>query len=403
MEAKQYSRPSQKQKPQRPTNLVLALRALVLGVTIAGIVVSSIPAPKNFIAIGILGPAFVTTFCWSAIEILYPLVRIFPPAYVSFRILVDCVIVIGSIICLICFGLFRDWWPGGSALSSEDAPLARETLFQAALGLACASTKESDTAAGGVLNSLDPWLYRHWFKPYDSDIEHGRYIAKSITFRHHTRDIEPTLADVSEFHQKLIQSFSSDISRGVAPEMLQKLFVPPFPTPLGQLQEDLHMMLSRTHTIHPLFKSLFMVFHQTKVSRRERFTVEEIDNLPVSLVSTGTTEGLSRPISFHSLCCNGQTFADHMASGSSVRSVRTSLKSAIRFIMDLEKREEGFWRGRLSPPLADHSVDIEKEARELGWDVATHGKLPLDIPSSKWVNRRKYTEWAGPELCTTLT
>ncbi|KAF5691265.1 hypothetical protein FDENT_3499 [Fusarium denticulatum] len=140
MDAKQYSRPSQTKKPQRPTKLVLALRALVLGVTIAGIVVSSIPAPKNFIAIGILGPAFVTTFCWSAIEILYPLIRIFPPAYVSFRILIDCFIVIGSIICLLCFGLFRDWWPGGSALSSEDAPLARETLFQAALGLACAST-----------------------------------------------------------------------------------------------------------------------------------------------------------------------------------------------------------------------------------------------------------------------
>jgi hypothetical protein len=255
---------------------------------------------------------------------------------------------------------------------------------------------ESDRAAGGVLNSLDPWLYLHWFKPYDSDIEHGRYISKSITFRHHTRDIEPTLVDISEFHQKLIQSFSSDISRGATPEMLQKLSVPPFPTPLGQLQENLYKTLSRTHAIHPLFKSLFMVFLQTKVSRRERFTVEEIDNLPVSLVSTGTTEGLSRPISFHSLRCNGQTFADHMASGSSVRSVRTSLKSAIRFIMNLEEREEGFWRGRPSLPLADDSVDIEKEARELGWDVATLGKLPLDIPSSKWLNRRKYPEWTGP-------
>ncbi|EWZ34135.1 hypothetical protein IWW34DRAFT_831375 [Fusarium oxysporum f. sp. albedinis] len=140
MDAKKDSRPSQAQKAQRPTKLVLGLRALVLGVTIAGIVVSSIPAPKNFIAIGILGPAFVTTFCWSLIELVYPLVRIFPPAYISFRIFIDGFIVIGSVICLICFGLFRDWWPGGSALSSSEAPLAREILFQAALGLACAST-----------------------------------------------------------------------------------------------------------------------------------------------------------------------------------------------------------------------------------------------------------------------
>ncbi|KAH7210811.1 uncharacterized protein BKA55DRAFT_719822 [Fusarium redolens] len=140
MNAKNDSRASQAQKPQQPTKLVLGLRALVLGVTIAGIVVSSIPAPNNFIAIGILGPAFVTTFCWSLIEILYPLVKIFPPAYISFRIFIDFFIAVGSVICLICFGLFRDWWPGGSALGPYQAPLAREILFQAALGLACAST-----------------------------------------------------------------------------------------------------------------------------------------------------------------------------------------------------------------------------------------------------------------------
>ncbi|EXL47832.1 hypothetical protein FOCG_10347 [Fusarium oxysporum f. sp. radicis-lycopersici 26381] len=99
MDAKKDSRPSQAQKAQRPTKLVLGLRALVLGVTIAGIVVSSIPAPKNFIAIGILGPAFVTTFCWSLIELVYPLVRIFPPAYISFRIFIDGFIVIGGPFC----------------------------------------------------------------------------------------------------------------------------------------------------------------------------------------------------------------------------------------------------------------------------------------------------------------
>ncbi|KAF5587858.1 hypothetical protein FPANT_6798 [Fusarium pseudoanthophilum] len=255
---------------------------------------------------------------------------------------------------------------------------------------------ESDRAAGGVLNSLDPWLYRHWFKPYESDIEHGRYIAKSITFRHHTRDTEPTLADILEFHQKLIQSFSSAIFRGATPEKLQRTSILPFPTTSGQPPEDLYMALNRTHTIRPLFKSLFMVIHQTKVSRRERFTVEEIDNLPVSLVYTGSAEGLSRPISFHSLHCNRQDFAEHNISDSSLCSVRTNLKSAIRFIMNLEEREEGHWRGKASPPLTDHAVDIGKEARELGWDDATHGKLPLNQPSSKWVNRRKYAEWTGP-------
>lgn len=72
MDAKKDNRPSQAQKAQRPTKLVLGLRALVLGVTIAGIVVSSIPAPKNFIAIGILGPA-VRKHIYSYILTFYTL------------------------------------------------------------------------------------------------------------------------------------------------------------------------------------------------------------------------------------------------------------------------------------------------------------------------------------------
>jgi hypothetical protein len=48
---------SQPQKPPRFRNLGLALRALALSVTISGIVVAAIPASRNAIAIGILGPA----------------------------------------------------------------------------------------------------------------------------------------------------------------------------------------------------------------------------------------------------------------------------------------------------------------------------------------------------------
>lgn len=48
---------SQPQKPPRFRNLGLALRVLVLCVAISGIVVAAIPASRNAVAIGILGPA----------------------------------------------------------------------------------------------------------------------------------------------------------------------------------------------------------------------------------------------------------------------------------------------------------------------------------------------------------
>lgn len=71
--------------------------------------------------------------------------------------------------------------------------------------------------------------------------------------------------------------------------MLQRLSALPFPTPLGQSPEDviLYIILSRTHAIQSVSKSRFMVIHKTKVSGKEHFTVEEIDDLPVSLVYTG--------------------------------------------------------------------------------------------------------------------
>jgi hypothetical protein len=47
----------QAEKPRRFGHLVLGLRVLVISVAIAGIVVTAIPAPRTFIAIGILGPA----------------------------------------------------------------------------------------------------------------------------------------------------------------------------------------------------------------------------------------------------------------------------------------------------------------------------------------------------------
>ncbi|KAL2202187.1 hypothetical protein CC79DRAFT_172206 [Sarocladium strictum] len=140
MDAKKDDITPPPQRRRQPRNLVIGLRVLTALVTISGIVVASIPAPRNFIAIGILGPAFVTTFCWSVVDLLATVVNFLPAARPTFSLVIDCIIAIGSIICLLCFGLFRDWWPGGSALNHSEGSLSRDVLFQVALGLGCAST-----------------------------------------------------------------------------------------------------------------------------------------------------------------------------------------------------------------------------------------------------------------------
>ncbi|KAH7224323.1 uncharacterized protein BKA55DRAFT_584453 [Fusarium redolens] len=129
---------SQPQKPPRFRNLGLALRALALSVIISGIVLAAIPASRNAIAIGILGPAFITTFCWLLIELVCSVTKTLPTIRSSFSTVIHCFITLGSIACLACFGWYRDWWPGGSALDNDTEP--SEPLFLAALVLACVLT-----------------------------------------------------------------------------------------------------------------------------------------------------------------------------------------------------------------------------------------------------------------------
>ncbi|EXM21681.1 hypothetical protein V3481_018281 [Fusarium oxysporum f. sp. vasinfectum] len=129
---------SQPQKPPRFRNLGLALRVLALLVSISGIVVAAIPASRNAIAIGILGPAFITALCWALIELVCSVTKTLPTIRPSFSLVIHCFIALGSIACLACFGWFQDWWPGGSALDNDTEP--SEPLFLAALTLACVST-----------------------------------------------------------------------------------------------------------------------------------------------------------------------------------------------------------------------------------------------------------------------
>ncbi|KAF5681259.1 hypothetical protein FHETE_48 [Fusarium heterosporum] len=130
------------QPQQRPfRKLVLGLRVLALLVTIVGIVVAAIPARRSSIAIGILGPAFVTTFCWSLLELLCSLIRRFHAIRPSFSFAIDGFIALGSLVTLIWFGVYQAWWElDDPSLPNYISAATTEILFKVALGFACVST-----------------------------------------------------------------------------------------------------------------------------------------------------------------------------------------------------------------------------------------------------------------------
>ncbi|KAF4334794.1 hypothetical protein FBEOM_11361 [Fusarium beomiforme] len=86
-----------------------------------------------------------------------------------------------------------------------------------------AASEGADLHIVGVLYSIDVWLYHQWFKPYESDIEHGHYIAKSIPLGLELGATDLTLAIISHFHQKLVHSLSPSSLRDILSGKLQNL------------------------------------------------------------------------------------------------------------------------------------------------------------------------------------
>ncbi|KAH6891497.1 hypothetical protein B0T10DRAFT_512022 [Thelonectria olida] len=250
----------------------------------------------------------------------------------------------------------------------------------------------------GIWKFIDVWLYRQWFKPYESHIDHGRYLAKSMSLVWDKDTAEPTLTDVADFHMNLCQDLSADPFRRLPHEFLEAL---PISRSLAAEKvwnggrEELLAALGRVYILQPLFKAVFIVLDQTLGPTEGPFDAQDIGNFSVSLVQTGCTKGLSGPISFDVLYRNGDVLPGPNKLGSTVCSVRTTFKAGVQFILDLENREMATFGVKPDPSLLDNSVDLEEEARKLGWNESTHGKVPADQPSSRWVDRCKHQEWTG--------
>ncbi|KAL6915427.1 hypothetical protein FSST1_006922 [Fusarium sambucinum] len=126
--------------PRRFRKLVIALRVFTLAVTIAGIIVAAIAAQRSPIAIGILGPVFITTLSWSLIEFLCSVVRLLPTIRPSFSFTIDFIIALGSLVSIIWLGVYQPWWSlEDTTLGSNLGPLAAEILLKVTLGLGCTS------------------------------------------------------------------------------------------------------------------------------------------------------------------------------------------------------------------------------------------------------------------------
>ncbi|KAI2604683.1 hypothetical protein GGR54DRAFT_450075 [Hypoxylon sp. NC1633] len=266
---------------------------------------------------------------------------------------------------------------------------------------------------------IDVWLYRQWFRPFRSNIELGRYIAKVFAVEYDPRSVNPgsdldklialhcnvceqskRIADTTAQHDPFTQAPVDSVQGPLRAESWK---------PQCFNFKDRELMQKdwrETHILQPLFRALFMVLVVPEDGDWKPWLVDgvmDVANLKVRLVKSGSTNGLSAPISFSPLA--GVALDDSYRYDSPT--ITTTLAEATRFIMDLETREMMTF-GMLPDitSISTSTIDywMPKEGRltyalELGWDRRRDGSL-FHVPkmSSQWVSQRVFGQvrpWMG--------
>ncbi|KPM42071.1 hypothetical protein AK830_g4472 [Neonectria ditissima] len=218
---------------------------------------------------------------------------------------------------------------------------------------------------------LHNYIYRRWFRPYQSEIELGRFICRTIT---------PTnLPEVSA-----TESMTGDLislNGAICAEIKARHRTYDDLVAAGQEipgWKATEVNNHRLYILQPLFQALFIVVCDEVYVYEDSTTV---GRFPVLLVRTGIEDGLSAPITFESI-----TGTEDKATY-----VKTTLETAIDFIMSLEAREvaafglnpsaEAAWESSPKHCCLDFREDL--------------GDEPVIGPSSRFVDCNKYPRWGG--------
>ncbi|KAL6860833.1 hypothetical protein J3F83DRAFT_747691 [Trichoderma novae-zelandiae] len=256
-----------------------------------------------------------------------------------------------------------------------------------------------------LLQTLHNYLYEKWFRPYKSEIEYVRFIAKTFLPELMPEDLRPgPLASLAvSVHAAICKRAQEarDAVKNLSLQSRRDCWDPPppnCPKTLGRgAYATMHLGRIIRHQefflLRPLFRALIIII------RLEEYRDKDMDiaQLPVLLIRTGVEDGLSAPISFEPIGHQIQSVVRDTAQGKTA--VRVALEVAVDFVLSLEKREIDAFGHQPDPivstrdledgGLADRSGILER-ARQLGW-----GDEPLAGPSSAWVDTKIHTGWCG--------
>ena len=212
-------------------------------------------------------------------------------------------------------------------------------------------------------------IYKTWFRYHNNDpnIEFGHFFANPIRI---TSTGPNTIVGIVEAHESLCK-YAVSLLDLIESRKAGEVRLSNWPDP-------------QTYRLLPLYRAILVVLDDfappVETERPRRFSLDEqIQRQNVLMVLTGDENGLSAPITFDTIRSQSLPLARTDVTDKT-DIIRVSLRTAVRFIADLERREEEAfphlgWRSidpisnnkSLKPTRADRWVDeVMHQAEEMG-------------------------------------
>ncbi|KAI9163457.1 hypothetical protein HJFPF1_05071 [Paramyrothecium foliicola] len=278
----------------------------------------------------------------------------------------------------------------------------------------------------GFATSLLTWLHGKWLKPYRSEIEWGRFIAKIIRLRGSWSDggllgfserPEELIDRLIALHASACEHVETDRREVLERSHRSDLWVSKTVEKLcATFDLSAYKREQPNYLLQHIFKAVIILVDNQQYSPETR----DIGETPAYIVLTGVEDGLSAPITFDLI----EQSIDTTVTGSDGKrkAVRTTLNVVYTFVTMLEEREAAAFGLRPDPvqvaealgPGYQHiayRVDFMQVAAQYGWQKDWE---PLAGPSSAWTDAAvpapewiascpsRHDEWENRVARTTL-
>jgi hypothetical protein len=248
------------------------------------------------------------------------------------------------------------------------------------------------------LMKLHNWLYKTWFRPYESEIDYGQFIAKTIC----PKPIPSLNGHPEAIFGKIIK-LNNRICRQV--EEYRNQLAHPDPKKIPEwMFSELQPNEQELFLLRPTFRAVIIVLDPNDY---DLLSSNDLGDTTAYIIRTGITEGLSAPVSFDLIpneAILGYSYPPHHEPW---LAVKTSLMTAYKFLMSLEAREVEAFGMQPDPAkfptlgrLQQRTLSMLDKGKREKWegDALRLGGLKdptLRMPSSKWVDLSLYKDWFG--------